>query len=288
MLGPTLLVDSLVPRSGGFKHNNRWQYHSRSDHHSKVSCWGIFFDLLRHCALLRRHAADGLVGYGLNHEFRDFRTGRKKNLDLVVCRPRNETQARRKGKPRTFAAQAEELDVRLSDQARIELASLPEVCELPVGSVLVALEAKACMTEFLKARPRLYDELNSSHAAIHGNSPHTIAAGLAMVNLATEFISPGRNDFDLATRPPVISRHSQPRFAAAVVEKMREVPRRVRDGEEGFDAFAVVVVDCRNDGTPVRLVNEEPAPQPGDIYHYESMIHRLAQLYEQKYRDIGR
>ena len=88
MLGPRILVDSLVPRSAGFMHGNRWQYHSRSDHHSKVACWGLLFDLLRHCALLRDHAARGLVGYGLNHQMGDFRTGRKKNLDLVICRPR--------------------------------------------------------------------------------------------------------------------------------------------------------------------------------------------------------
>jgi hypothetical protein len=288
VLGQTILVDSLVLRSGGFRHGNRWQYHSRSDHHSKVACWGILFDLLRHCSLLRRHAAEGLIGYGLNHEFRDFRTGRKKKLDLVVCRPRNDPGRRSRARPRTFARDAEQIGVRLGDQARAELASLPEVRLLPVGSVLIALEAKACMTEFTKARPRLYDELNSSHAAIHGNSPHTIAAGLAMVNVATEFISPGRNEFELASRPPIITRHDQPRAAAGVVEKLREIPRRVRDGEEGFDAFAVIVVDCRNDGTPVRLVSAPPAPQPGDIYHYESMIHRLSQLYEQKFRDVGR
>jgi hypothetical protein len=74
----------------------------------------------------------------------------------------------------------------------------------------------------------------------------------------------------------------------AIMEKLREVPRRARDGEEGFDAFAVVVVDCRNDGSPVRLITDIPAPQPGEIYHYEWTVHRLAQLYEQKYRDISR
>ena len=71
-----------------------------------------------------------------------------------------------------------------------------------------------------------------------------------------------------------------------IIEKLLEVRRRVREGDEGFDAFAITVVSCRNDGTPVQLVETPPAPQPGDIYHYESMIHRLAQLYEQKFRDI--
>lgn len=285
MHGPRLLATSLVARAGGFKHGNSWQYHSRSDHHSKVACWALLFDVLRHCALLRDHAARGLVGYGLNHQMGDFRTGRKKNLDLVVCRPR--AGENRSGSPApTFADQAFEIGVMLTEQDQAELKALPRLQELPVGSVHIALEAKACMTAFGKARPRLYDELNSSHLAIHGNSPHTIAAGLAMVNCADTFISPTLNDFDLSGQPPRVSKHKQPRDAASVVEKLRELPRRSRDGEEGYDVFAILAVDCKNDGTPVTLVTEPPAPQAGDVDHYDMAVHRLVQLYEQKYRNI--
>ena len=285
MVGPRLLVSSLIPRTSDFKHGNSWQYHSRSDHHSKVACWALLFDLLGNCALLRDHAARGLVGYGLNHQMGDFRTGRKKNLDLVVCRPRGNRPISGPPAP-TFAEQAREIGVVLTESDRNELAALPRLDELPVGAVHIALEAKACMTAFGKARPRLYDELNSSHLAIHGNSPHTIAAGLAMVNAAETFISPGLNDFDLATTPTRISKHNQPKDAASVVQKLRELPRRSRDGEEGYDAFAILVVDCENDGTPVTLVTEPPAPQSGDVDHYEMAVHRLVQLYEQKYRNI--
>ena len=240
------------------------------------------FDLLRHCALLRDHAATGKVGYGLNHEMRDFRTSRKKNLDLVVCRPRTAV-----GAPApTFADQAIEIGVVLDGKARAELAALPRLDETPVGAVHVALEAKACMTEFGKARPRLYDELNSSHLAIHGNSPHTIAAGLAMVNIASTFVSPGRNDYDLSQKAPTVSPHVQPRDAASVVEKLRELPRRSRDGEEGYDVFGIVLVECKNDGSRVKLWTGPPAPQAGDVDHYAMAVHRLAQLYEQKYRSV--
>ena len=286
MLGPRILVESLIPRTAGFKHGNSWQYHSRSDHHSKVACWGLLFDLLRHCALLREHASRGLVGYGLNHQMGDFRTGRKKKLDLVICRPRGGRPISGPPAP-TFAEQALEIGVRLNSQAESDLRALPRLDETPVGAVQIALEAKACMTAFSKARPRLYDELNSSHLAIHGNSPHTIAAGLALENAADTFISPGLNDFDTTRRRPKRSRHNQPKDAAGVVEKLRELPRRSRDGEEGYDAFAILVVDCRNDGSPVTLVTEPPAPQLGDVDHYQMAVHRLAQLYEQKYRGIA-
>jgi hypothetical protein len=286
VLGPQILAASLVPRSGVYKHGNQWQYHSRSDHHSKVACWGLLFDLLRHCALLREHASRGLVGYGLNHEMRDFRTGRKKNLDLVICRPRGERPVSGPPAP-TFADQVFEIGVVLNSDAKSELAALPQLEELPVGAVHVALEAKACMTAFTKARPRLYDELNSSHVAIHGNSPHTIAVGLAMVNAAETFISPGLNDFNLSVQPARVSVHNQPKDAAGIVEKLRELPRRSRDGEEGYDVFAILLVECRNDGSPVTLVTAPPAPQAGDVDHYEMAVHRLSQLYEQKYRGIS-
>ncbi len=64
-----------------------WSYNSRSDHHSKVSCWGIVFDLLRNSPLMQQHAADEKITFGLNHQFTDFRTQKDKKLDLVICRP---------------------------------------------------------------------------------------------------------------------------------------------------------------------------------------------------------
>lgn len=274
----------MLPRSG-FQHGNEWQYHPRSDHHSKVACWGVLFDLLLNCPLLRKHVGAGLVAYGLNHEMRDFRSGRKKNLDMVVCRPRSGFALGGAPAP-TFADQAVEIGVTLSADERSELRTLPDLYEAPVGAVLVALEAKACMTAFMKARPRLFDELNSSHLAIHGNSPHTIAAGLAMVNVASEFISPGNNPFSLSGRVPVVNRHTQPHEAQQVIAKLREIPRRSRDGEEGYDAFGIIAVECRNDGTTIRLVDQSPAPAVGDVDHYEMMIHRLTQLYEQKYSSL--
>ncbi len=284
MFGPQILVASMVARDGGFKHGNSWQYHSRSDYHSKVACWGLLFDLMRHCSLLRQQAASGVVAYGLNHEMRDFKTGRKKKLDLVICRPRSKSFG---GEPGSFFAdQAHDLGVILPDEVKQELLDLPRLQELPVGSVHIAVEAKACMTAFGKARPRLYDELSSSHVAIHGNSPHAIAVALTMVNFADTFISPGRNDFAFSDRPPTVTKHRQPSDAASVIAKIREIPRRSRDSEDGFDSLAIVGVSCKNDGSPVTLVTDPPAPQPGDIDHYEMTVHRLAQLYEQRFKNI--
>src|SRR5262249_37293910 len=85
--GPSILVRTLSHPHVTDKHGNAWNYHSRSDHHSKVACWGIVFDLLRTSTLLRKHVAQGRVGFGINHEMRDFQHDRKKDLDLVICQP---------------------------------------------------------------------------------------------------------------------------------------------------------------------------------------------------------
>mgnify|MGYP001239255868 CR=1 FL=1 len=284
MYGPHLLVASMVPR-GTFRHGNRWQYHSRSDHHSKVACWGLLLDLMVECALLRHHAEGRHVGFGLNHEMRDFVTGRKKNLDLVLCRPRTEDEESTRRRI-DFAKWAEKIGAVLNPDARAALRSLPALSESPVGAVHIAVEAKACMTEHNKARSRLYDELNSSHLTIHGNSPHALAVGLTLVNVASDFISPGRNPFDISEQEPIWNHHDQPRDAMGVIEKLHEIPRRTGDAGQGFDAFSITAVKCRNDGSPIELVTTAPAPQPGDVYNYEQMVHRLAHLYEQRFAGI--
>jgi hypothetical protein len=276
MHGPGILARTLtipMPKGKG----TPWQYHPRSDHHSKVACWGILFDLLQHSALVREHVATGRLVFGINHEMRDFRTGRKKDLDLVLARPGNGTIA----KPLTFRSLATKWGILLdAGEARI-LVELPDAVQHPVGTVHLALEAKACMTEHMKARPRLYDELNSSHDAVHGSAEMAIAAGFVMVNLADEFISPEMNKSGGALH---VTTHKQPRATEMVIEKMLEIPRRATTSAQGFDALAIVVIKCRNDGvSPVRIVTEPPAPEPGSTVHYDSMIARIVHLYESRF-----
>ncbi len=280
MHGPDILVRTLSKVSRRDRFDNEWQYHSRSDHHSKVACWGVIFDLLASSALLRRHAEDGLVCFGINHEMRDFVHDRKKNLDLVLCTPGGAMTGH------TIAGMADEYGIELTEQQRSEMNALPALRRAPVGSVVMALEAKACMTAHQRALPRLYDELNSSHLTVHGASEQAIAVGFTMVNLAERYLSPDLNKRNRAADPEW-STHRQPRDATLAVNKIKQLPRRARTGDVGYDALAIVVVDFPNDGSPVRLVEAPPAPQPGDIYHYESMISRLSAAYATRFKDLG-
>lgn len=282
MYGPEILVRTLSHSTRRDRYGNRWQYHSRSDHHSKVACWSIVFDLLRTNSLLRHHVSSEKVGFGINHEMRDFVQDRKKNLDLVLCTPAR-GDARRG--PWTLAMMASEYEIELTGAQRSELDALPALARAPVGSVLMALEAKACMTAHQRALPRLYDELNSSHLTVHGATDQAIAAGFVMVNVVDRYLSPDLNKEGRDTNPRW-SDHDQPRDAQLAIDKVRQLPRRSRTGATGYDALAIVIVDCRNDGSPIGLVSDPPAPQPGDIYHYDSMIDRLGHIYLTRFKDL--
>jgi hypothetical protein len=283
MHGPQILVTSMsVPQPRG-KSGEPWQYHSRSDLHSKVACWGVFFDMLRTSALLRDHAEEGKVIFGVNFEMRDFSTGRKKNLDLVIARPSDETAISKAR--RSLSDLASQWGLVLTPSQTAELGHLPAITEGAVtgSGVLVALEAKAAMTAHSKARPRLYDELNSSHLTVHGASNQALAVGLVMINASDTFISPERQT---GSSSPVVSGHNQPADAKTVIEKVEELPRRSSSATHGFDGLGVVVVKAANDGTPVELVAQSPAPQPGDVFYYDDMLSRVANEYDTRFSAI--
>lgn len=285
MRGPHILVRSLSHRAKKPDgRGNRWQYHPRSDRHSKLACWATLFDLMGCCPLFRSHVEAGAIGFGINHRMQDFRTAKKKDMDLVISTVGTE---RLRGKTRrSFEELVEHYGVDLNDDERRTLDSYPPLRRVPVGTVHLALEAKATMTEHTKALPRLHDELNSSHLTIHGSSDFAIAAGFAMVNLAVTFVSPTRDPHNLPEAPSTVTTHKQPRDAERTITKIREIPRRTNTGEVGFDAIGIVVVELSNDGTPATLVEGPPAPPPADIFHYDQMIRRIQSLYEGRFANL--
>lgn len=226
----------------------------------------------------------GIVSFGINHEMRDFVHDRKKNLDLVLCTPSGAARTR-PGGAETLAELVDDYDILLTDDEAAELEALPALTRAPVGSVLIALEAKACMTAHQRALPRLYDELNSSHLTVHGSSDQAIAAGFTMVNIAERYLSPDLNKRNRVQNPEW-SVHRQPRDAELAANKIRQLPKRSKPGDTGYDALAIVVVDCVNDGSPIRLVETVPSPRAGEIYHYAAMIDRLSHTYSTRFGDL--
>jgi hypothetical protein len=264
-----------------------WQYHPQSDRHSKVACWGILFDLLQTSELLRSHVAAGKVYFGVNHVMQDFVHNKKKKLDLVLCRPGEETGASRAGLPVTLSSLAWHWGIPLSARQQATLSALPVITRAPVGAVLVALEAKATMTEHGKAGPRLYDELNSSHQIVHAASNRALSVGFFMVNAANRFVSPNRNKGLVGGARPLVTAHKQPSAADYSINVVKGLPRRSGVSGTGYDGMAIVVIDMANDGvTPVKLVTGPPAPPPGDIFNYTAMLTRVANEYDAAFARI--
>ncbi|MEU4377460.1 hypothetical protein [Pseudonocardia alni] len=282
MYGPDLLVRFLETPTAPDKWGVRWQYNSRSDRHSKIGCWGIALDLLTTSSLLRSHAESGKVVLGVNHTMRDFSTSRKKDLDLVIARPASPPE---EDGP-TFAGLVDRFGIQLSPEEQAILATLPDLRIAPVGAVLVALEAKACMTAHVKALPRIYDELNSSHLCIHGASKQALAIAYVQVNAAREFLSSVKNPKDDALVRPDFTKHRQPTDTQRVITKVGEIPRRSASSEVGFDGIGITVVDFRNDGGPVKVVDGTPAPRPDDPFFYASMIVRMSSEYDATFAKI--
>ena len=282
--GPGIIARTLSVPSVADRHGRLWQYHSRSDRHSKVACWAVLFDLLSASSLMRQHAAAGKVAFGINRQLNDWTTNRKKNLDLVVARTTGDPADRASV---DLGELATRFGIVLTPQEQAKIDELPTSHAGSAGStVLVALEAKACMTAHIKALPRLHDELTSSYQTIHGDSQHALAVGLAVINHADTFISPDLNKDP--EREVVVSPHSQPNATQRTIAKIEEIHRRPggNSAHPGFDALGIIVVDARNDGSPVTLVNSPPAPQPSSPFHYDKMIQRAAQSYDASFVNV--
>lgn len=233
---------------------------------------------MRRCELLREHLAAGKVVLGVNHTLRDFQTQRKKNLDLVIAQPATVASA---GGSRTFASMAADWGLKLSDDDREMLDDLPPAAESPVGSVLVALEAKAAMTAHVRALPRLHDELDSSHSTTHGNSARALAVGFVMVNAGESFVSPDMNKVDLSATAPNVNLHRQPQNAQRVIDKVKEIRRRSGGSGVGFDALGLMVIDMANDGSSVSVLDE-----PDPVFPYDQMVGRIAHEYAANFARI--
>src|SRR5258708_5311753 len=141
------------------KHGFKYHYHPRSDSHSKSIFRFIKDDLLDACPTIRAQAASLQLAYGIN-VVGAWPNGIDKKLDLGFGLPPS-TQP-------YLALPRDEL--------------ITEVKTMP--NVYLTCEGKAVMTEHVKAKPRLWSELQSSYQIVHAGNPAAIAGGVVVVNIA--------------------------------------------------------------------------------------------------------
>jgi hypothetical protein len=226
-----------------------YRNHPRSESHSIALCQRVLKDLLDDCEALRADAASGQIVYKINCRSTWPKSNKTKMIDLAIGRPVMPPKA-----------------------------PPDDIVESDIADCLISFEAKTVMTEHAKSQPRLFDELSSSHEIVHMGNPRAIAAGLAVVNIADTFVSPLRQK----GRKLFVSRHKQPHVAERMIEHLRGLQIREMEGGIGFDAFAAIVVFCENTG-PTSLWTSPPAPQPGDVDHYDTFLKRISDSYRERF-----
>ncbi|CAN5780338.1 hypothetical protein BH23CHL4_BH23CHL4_30550 [soil metagenome] len=239
--------------------------HSRSDEHSKKLAELVVQELVEKCGPLRDHALEGRIGYGINYRF-SWPNGKTKTLDLLIGIPNI---------PLLPQSESQRVDLKPHRVAR----GAPGF-----SRVLISVELKSVLTEHKKSQPRVFDELNGSHAIVHAGDQLSIAGGLTLVNIANQFVSPLRQhpEQDL-----VVSDHDQPRVASEMVNHLRNLPRRTADNPIGFDAYSTFLVDIDNLGR-VALWTENPAPQMGQPDHFDTFIADICREYSKRFGDLSR
>jgi len=274
LMGTTILARTMSVATKRGAGERAWQYHSRSDTHSKVACWTVLLDLLVECDIVRAHAAQGRLGFRINHVM----VGPiNKTLDLVVTvvPPGREPVARA-----TFVDLVARYGIVLDDLEARRVAELPTLYEDlrdDVSEVAVALEAKACMTEHLKSLPRLHAEVLATGYLARMASPRCITVSYSLINAAETFVSPGGKG--------KVNQHTQPEDARRVVRMLATAIPLARSAQDiGYDVIGATVIECRNDGTPVLISKSAAAPTSSDHVQYERMLRSLCGEYRSRFR----
>lgn len=270
MRGQSILARTMSVATVRGATGQAWQYHSRSDAHSKVACWTLLFDALMECDVLRSHAEQGRLGFGINFEM----IGPiNKSLDLVLTRVSpNRSQRKRL----TFGDLAQKFKIELDDEDCRQLKAMPVIAHddnQDNSEVVLALEAKACMTEHTKALPRLHAEILATGYLAKRAMPRCIVASYTLVNSAMEFRSPGGAG--------KVNKHMQPQDANRVIEMLAHAVPLARDLNNliGYDVVGATAIGCRNDGSPVTIDASLRWPVRSTHVRYERMISSLCSEY---------
>lgn len=272
MIGPEILARTLSTPTRRGKGERAWQYHPRSDAHSKIACWTLLLDCLLECDALFEDAAAGRIGFAINH----LMVGPiNKTLDLVLTRvPRSRSDHAGR---RSFGEVGASYGIQLSDEERMRLAPFHGVFEetsADVSEVVIAVEARACMTNHLGALPRLHREVVATGYLASRAAPRCVLVSCTLVNTAPSFISGNGQTRTMR----------QPDNARAVLDMLRSAIPLRREARDlyGYDAVGALAIECRNDGSPVNRSTGAAAPAVTDTLRYEHMIQQTCTTYRGK------
>ncbi len=258
LAGPQLYADHLTKE----------RYHPRSNKHGIRLAQLVLNDLLATCQPMREAAARGKIVYASNYDvfFSDpsVTAGVPQeviedlawNIDLVIG-PVGNTQSQlfplkpgviEKGNPKT---------------------------------IWMALDAKGVMTEHGKARRNRQRDATALSAVMHLFHPSVVVGATIPINIARKFKSPTKKKSKgITDHGPNIGKVVSDTLA--VFRAVRAVADRIRP--DGIEALGCFVVDYQNvRGSKASVVVAPPAPQPGDIIHYDRFVDDLATSLIQRF-----
>jgi hypothetical protein len=218
--------------------------------------------LLATCPTFARHAAAGEIVYWLNF---NVSVGNSRwNIDLAIGPPPGPPVPPAQGTGITMARPS---------------------------TIRIGVEAKSVMTEHRKAVRNRQRDLHSYHNYMHRYFSTSVIAGTVVLNISRLFYSPLRNIKTVCPQcghvfePMRLTRHINPAaLVGAGITLFRDAHLRSDSSDQGFDALAVIVIDCENTtGARCRLVAKSPAPQVGDPLHYDAFLKRLCEHYTMRF-----
>lgn len=230
---------------------DREGYHPRSSKHGDVSCLAFLDDVLHQSHAIRDAAEAGEIVFQ-----QDYTVGSgdsKWNTDLVVGPP--------------------------ADGATIEGDTERAIARGDPGEVWLAIDAKSVMTEHGKARRNRQRDVNSFADIMHSHYPGSVTGGILLINVAERFKSPLRDEDDVTEHDRI------QQLAPETVDIFRDIERSEGKISPNVDGVACIVVKHTNmdDGAPTEVVTEPPAPQPGDVVHYQTVLESIIETFENRW-----
>lgn len=251
-------------------------YHPRTSKHSDNQSLVIIRDLLQACPSMAARAAKGELVAKLRHH---QQVGHNDwVIDIALGTPAGSPQP----------PDASEL-IRLTAPALIQ----------------IAVELKSIWTEHGKARKNRLRDFNAFYGYARQYNPKTVAAAFLVVNAAELFLSPlnlGARD-----REPVTWHRQRGKQSQQLVKETIDIFRSLHlrnstSDPEGLEALGVVVIEhdnlilqgrpqyanifeqYRHLQKPTQIARVPPGLRVGDPLHYSTMIQRICNSYNDRFR----
>lgn len=267
--GTGIITRTLSLRSPIGPERKLWQYHPRSSRHTAVACWCIVFDLFASNEMLQRRVASRDLGFAIGQRMRDKATGIKHPMPIVLGFGESKRGAV------SFVEVGEELEIKLSESERDLLDSLPPLRGFHVTDVVLAATSRASMTSVGKSTSRLFDSMDATRTAAHGDSPSAVLVSHLVCNVAEDCFSPLEKRM---VRNPTNGVRN-------VLDTGRRLAAPTSSANPAFTAFGISFVNCRNQGSA------KVHPIPSEVFDaldlsYARMISEASDAVTERLRTI--